>query len=59
MVTFSEEKTERLIKRAKELQDEGYNFSQLSKTFGVPEEWFKEHLDVPKKVKVKAHRYHA
>lgn len=49
MVEFSKEKTERLIEKAKELiEKEKYNFSQISKTFGVAEDWFAQHLEAPK-----------
>ena len=52
MIEFSEEKTKRLIERAKKLQEEeGYNYLQLSRTFGLEKAWFEKYLgpqDAPK-----------
>lgn len=54
MVEFSKEKTERLIERAKELMEkEKYNLSQISKTFGVAEDWFVQHMPQSTKPKAK------
>jgi len=45
MVEFSKEKEECLLEKAKELQKKGYNWGQISKTFGVAEEWFTSRFD--------------